>query len=1034
VSVMERIVIFVVAVSATLGGLRVGADEIDFRRDIRPILSEHCFQCHGPDSNQREAELRLDTHEGALSAITAGSLSDSELIARILSDDVDAVMPPPEQKRPLTTSQKELLSRWVEAGAEWDSHWAFDAIATPTVPAGSIFSDDVHSRNPIDAFVQQQLNGSGLQPAAAANRATLIRRLSLDLTGLPPTPSEIRRFTNDRRPDAYSRLVNRILASPEFGERMAWDWLDAARYADSNGYQGDGDRTMWPWRDWVVKSINGNLPFDEFTTKQLAGDLLSEASEEDRLATGFCRNHMINGEGGRIAEENRIDYVMDMTETAGTVWMGLTLNCCRCHDHKFDPLTQSNYYQLFDFFNQTPVNGGGGSGQTAPVLTSASMDQKELERQLANQLTQKRSEQAEREKFVLTEQQDWEATKLASLKANAAWTPANVVEATAVSQTLRVLDDLTVLAEGEPASKDDYQLKLKTSLTKLTGFRLDALRHSSHTENSLSRAGSGNFVLTDVALQIDVQIDNDGVNANGGNANGANDKKTNVVIASAQATFEQGGHSIANAFDQDPASGWAVYAGKVVDQEHSAAFTFREPVSVAAESDIQLSLKFQSPHDRHVIGRFRISFTSAAKPALTDNNQLLLTALQAGPDERTKEQKESVRTARLADDAPYQQLAAATKNLTDQLNGLRGRFPKVMVMEDMPKRRDTFILNRGLYNDVTDVQVSAAVPSFLPQLKLDRPANRLDLANWIVADENPLTARVVVNRYWQQIFGVGIVKTVEDLGTQGEMPGNRALLDWLADDFRSSGWDVKHLMRTIVTSHTYRQSSRVTEQHQSIDPENRLLSRGSRYRLPSWMIRDQALFVSGLLVESTGGPPVKSYQPPGVWADATFGRKVYNQDTGAALYRRSLYTFWRRIIGPTMFFDNANRQTCTVQAFRTNTPLQALYTLNDVTYVEASRVMARRILADATLKTEAERLDDIYLRVLGRSPSDVETKIWLVAIARSRIQFEATPQAATDLLSIGELPRDESLVAAEHAAWTALILAVLNLDESLNRQ
>lgn len=772
------------------------AQEVNFARDVLPILSDNCFTCHGPDDAQRQAELRLDTADGALRAIDVSNPDHSELLLRITSTDPDTVMPPPANGRSLTAAQKDILQRWIRQGAEWGQHWSFEPLQRPPEPEIAFPDAPVH--NAIDRFVQKQLHLEKLKPATEADRRTLIRRVALDLTGLPPTPDQVRAFVQDESPDAYEQLVDRLLSTEAFGERLAWDWLDAARYADSNGYQGDNDRTMWPWRDWVVRSFNDNLPFDQFTVWQLAGDLLPDATAEQKLATAFCRNHMINGEGGRIAEENRVDYVMDMAETMGTVWLGLTLNCCRCHDHKFDPLSQQNYYQFFAFFNQTPIDGAGGNPQTPPVLEVPSDAQ-------SHQLRQ-------------------------------------------------IIDELKQLAEG---------------------------------------------------------------------AEGA------------------------------------------------------ERAERAERSDI----------------------------------------------------------------------AAERDRLQQAEKELRKAIPRVMVMQDRAELRRTFVLDRGLYNEPTDREVAAAFPASLPAPadSNEQPQNRLDLARWLVSEQNPLTARVIVNRFWQQVFGIGLVKTSEDFGVQGEYPVYKDLLDWLASDFRDSGWDVKRLLRTIVTSHTYRQSSGM---HQTetidetgrrltlaeIDPENRLLARGARYRMPSWMLRDQALAVSGLLNTRLGGPAVNTYQPAGVWEEATFGNRKYQQDSGDAVYRRSLYVFWRRIIGPTMFFDNASRQTCMVKVLRTNTPLQALLTFNDTIYVESARVLAQRMLRSEDFSSDQERLQDVFERVVCRPPTSDEAAILLAGFRRSQQHFAAAPTAAEQLLQVGESPGDDRLNAADHAAWTVLCLGLLNLDETLTRE
>lgn len=819
-----------------LAGISAPAESparVDFGREILPILSDNCFLCHGPDPGTRKARLRLDTQEGALRAkdpvIVAGNSEESELLIRVASEDPDEVMPPPKANRKLKPDQVALLKRWIDEGAAWGKHWSFEPVREPRPPRSERHSG--WARNPIDPFILARLDREGLTPSSEADRSTLIRRVTLDLTGLPPGPEDVDAFLEDPAPDAYARVVDRLLASPGYGERMAWEWLDAARYADTNGYQGDGERTMWPWRDWVIQVLNRNLPFDEFTVWQIAGDLLPGATTERKLATAFLRNHMINGEGGRIPEENRIDYVMDMAETTGTVWMGLTFNCCRCHDHKYDPLTQRDYYSLFAFFNQTPVTGAGGNPQTPPVLEYGTDDQK------------RRLEASERARIQA----------LADLDA--------------------LESGLFPRSTGEPPANSAKASVLKGEIVEL--LRIPADRRNL---NQLEQLGT----LWQAA---------------------------------------------------DPA-----YAAR--------------------------------------LGQLRQAIATR--------------------DEASK------------------------------------AIPRVMVMEDRPEPRESFLLVRGSYEKPGE-KVSPDVPGALPPLASDPPRNRLGLARWLVSAENPLTARVTVNRAWQMFFGTGLVKTSEDFGIQGERPSHPELLDWLASEFVRTGWDVKALHRLVVTSATYRQSSRVPDKLAALDPQNRLLARGPRFRMPAWMIRDQALAASGLLVANTGGPSVKPYQPPGVWEEATFGLKRYQQDQGEALYRRSLYTFWRRIIGPTEFFDSPARQTCVVKPTRTNTPLHALTTLNDVTFVEAARVLAERVLKGPTPK-DVDRLAHAFRLVLGRRPNSEEIQVLLGALARTRSEFAADPESAMRYLANGESARDESIDAIEHAALAAVCSTILNLDEALTKE
>ncbi len=996
---------------------RAEDEKISFSRDIRPILAAHCFNCHGPDEASREADLRLHTEDGARAMVVADG-GPAKLIDRVTSQDPDLVMPPPSVKKPLTTAQIDLLTRWIDAGAAWGDHWAFEPLVQPEVPAVSATpTAPVH--NPIDHFVQARLAARGSSPSPAASRETLIRRVTLDLTGLPPTPAEVDAFVRDTADDAWDKVVDRLLNSPAYGERMAWSWLDAARYADSNGYQGDRERTMWPWRDWVIDAFNRNLPYDDFTIWQLAGDLLPDATFEQKLATGFSRNHMINGEGGRIAEENRVDYVMDMTETAGTVWLGLTMNCCRCHDHKFDPLTQQDYFRLTAFFNQTAVDGSGGNPQTPPVLETPSDDQRQRIGELESMVTAADKLLQSRSQELADSQAAWEKETLASA-GESVWQPMKPVDATAMHQTLTIQPDDSILASGENPRNDSYTITLTTGLRKITAVRLDALTHESHTQGGLARSDSGNFVLTEIAFSVQQQ---------------ESDQATPLKIASAIASYEQGDFKIDRAFDGNPSTGWAVYAGKPIDQSQSAVFRLAEPIVVGQDEKLTISLRHDSVHASHNIGRFLLSVTGLPDAKLDSGDDSLIVILKTAVDQRTKEQRDRVATARRAADSAYVALQQQQEVYKKSLNDLRAGIPKVMVMQDMPKPRKTWVLARGVYSKPTD-EVTANIPETLPPLPSGAAVNRLALARWIVSDENPLTARVTVNRFWQQFFGIGLVKTTEDFGVQGEIPIQQDLLDYLAADFRQHGWDVKRLVRQIVTSHTYRQSSRITNAHglsYEDDPENRLLSRGPRFRLPAWMLRDQALAAAGLVVRDVGGVPVKGYQPAGVWEEATFGGKKYVQDKGDALFRRSLYTFWRRIIAPTMFFDNASRQTCTVKMYRTNTPLHSLLTLNDVTFVEAARSLAQHVLIAATLKDD-DRIDEVFRRLLARPATAHEKQILLAAVNRSRQEFQAEPEAAAKLLAIGESQRNEDLDAVEHAAWTSLALAVMNLDETLTKE
>lgn len=984
----------------------VAEEPVDFARDIQPILAENCYFCHGPDAKQRASDLRLDIEEDAKQSIIAGDANSSELYSRIRSDDPDEQMPPPDSHRSLTPDQISLIQKWIDQGGKWGQHWAYKPIVKPVIEA----------RNAIDFFVQQQLHQQGLEFSPIADRRTLLRRVSLDLTGLPPTVEQINTFLADTSPDAYQQMVERMLQSPAYGERMAWDWLDSARYADTNGYQGDNERTMWPWRDWVIGAFNDNLPFDQFSKWQIAGDLLTNPTEEQILATGFNRNHPINGEGGRIPEENRIDYVMDMTETTGTVWLSLTFNCCRCHDHKYDQLTQDDYYSLFAFFNQTPVTGAGGNPQTAPVLSVPDQPQRLQLAKLKNELSKFESEQKRLIGALNQKQNDWELAQTKQLQETDTWSVWHPESYSAQKADLAYSNDGSLLTSGANPANDNYELTGKSDLATIQAIRLETLKHASMTAGGLARSNSSNFVLTDFAAYL---IE-------------PGKPPTRLPFKKAQADYEQTGHGAQLAIDANAQSGWAVLApDKNVQREREAIFSFEKPVTLSPNAKIKFVLKHESIYEKHNIGRLRIALTEQKNPTLAGDTKQLLAALQQPNDSRSPAQLKLIQQKHFESDTDYQTQATKIDSLNSQIKTLAKGYPKVMVMADGPKLRKTYRLNRGSYEDPLN-EVSMRVPEMLAALPENITPNRLALANWLFSVDNPLTPRVSINRIWAKFFNTGLVKTLEDFGVQGEPPSHPKLLDWLAAEYRDCGWDTKHMIRLILNSRTYRQSSHTSSHLLELDPDNRLLARASRFRIPSWMIRDYALASSGRLVRKIGGRPVNSYQPKGVWEEASFGKKTYRQDSGDALYRRSIYTFWRRIAAPTMIFDNADRMTCSVISYRTNTPLHALNTLNNTTYVEAARLLASSVLKEKL--TDQETLDKIYQRVVTRLPREKEIPILLAGLARDRQQFAANNDNVIFFLGIGDSPVEPNLDPVELASWTNLCIAVLNLDESLTRQ
>ena len=745
---------------------------VRFSRDILPILSDNCFHCHGPDEKARKAKLRLDTQEGAFRKtdpiLVAGKSSESELIKRIITKDPDDLMPPLKSNRKLTAQQIELLKRWVDQGAAWGKHWAFESPKQPDLPD---LKDKAWPKNALDHFILARLEKEGLHPSSESKKESLLRRVTLDLTGLPPTLDELDAFLVDESPEAYEKVVERLFKSPHYGERMAWDWLDAARYSDTNGYQGDNERTMWPWRDWVVNAYNQNMPFDRFTVEQLAGDLIPNATLEQKVASGFNRNHPINGEGGRIPAENRVDYVMDQTETTSTVWLGVTMTCARCHDHKHDPFKQKEYYALFGFFNQSPIDGGGGDGQTAPVVEMGGPEQVAKLKELRDAETAAKKDRDELEKKLRIEQAAWEK-ELASIQGDDGkpheikWTLLEPESSQSDGGAMLARQpDGSVLAAGPNPAKDTFALTARLHMQNITAFKLEALPDTSFTNSGPGRADNGNFVLSEFSVQ------GDGLP---------------VSLGAVSASFEQKGFPAANAVDGNPGTGWAIMPefGKM----HYAIFEARGQVGQTPEPALAIRLEFQSPHVQHVLGKFKLYATNENRALLRPMSPKIHEALAVPAEKRNDAQKKDLTEYYLN---THPALATAKKKADDTRNALQAyqkTVPRVMIMAD-GKPRDTFVLVRGAYDKPAD-KVEIGTPACLPPMPADAPKNRLGLAQWLVSPEHPLTARVAVNRIWQQFFGTGIVKTAEDFGVQSEKPSHPELLDWMATEFMRTKWDV----------------------------------------------------------------------------------------------------------------------------------------------------------------------------------------------------------------------------------------------------
>ncbi len=1013
------------------------AEKVNFNRDVRPILSDTCFHCHGPDEKERKGGLRLDIREAALKggesgpAFVPGKPEESELVKRLHPADPDDLMPPKKLKKPLTPVQMAMLKQWIAEGAEYQGHWAFIKPERPPVPAGSA--------NAIDAFVLKRLAESGVKPSPEADRATLIRRLSLDLTGVPATPEETAAFIADAAPNAYEKVVDRLLASPRYGEKMAHQWLDFARYADSHGFQTDTSRTMWPWRDWVIKAYNENKPFDQFTVEQLAGDMLPGATTEQIVATGFNRNHRLNGEGGIIDEEWFIENVIDRVETTGLTWMALTLNCCRCHDHKYDPISQKEFYQFFAFFNSVDENGSirGGTnrsgGNAAPTVEMPTAEQT--------------ASIAKADAVVKAADARVAAAKAAAPQRFAAWETRMVQEATVKTEVWTPLKndaakseggailtkqaDGSWLASGTNPANDVYVITASIAPGQFTGVLLDTLPDPSLPGQSLGRYPNGNFVLSDV----DAEISAPGLA-----------KPLEAMFTRAEALYEQTGYSVKAIVEGKPKrgkgaknkAGWAV-DGPTRKEANKALFVTSAPLNIPANATIKITLR----HDAiagHNVGRFRIS-TTALPAALVklDGGGLtekIRASLLAGAKRTPAQKKELEKLFESSGDSEAKDAEAAVAAAKKARDAADNAVLTTMVMKEADKPRDAFILNRGEY-DKKGGKVERGVPAALPPLTKDMPNNRLGFAQWLVSGEHPLTARVWVNRAWEKFFGMGIVKTSENFGSQSEWPSHPELLDWLATEFVRLKWDMKAMQKTIVMSATYRQSAKVSPELLAKDPENRLVARAPRLRLSAEVMRDQALAVSGLLVEKIGGPSVKPYMPEAVWDETSvYGdMRGYKADGDAGLYRRTLYTIWKRTAAPPsmLLFDSPNREICTVKRSRTNTPLQALALLNEVTYVESARVLAQRMILEGGTTPEA-RIDWAFRRTTGRKPTEREVKVLADGLAKRSLRFQQTPDEAKKLLTIGAAKVDAKVDPVELASYTATANVLLNLDEVITRE
>ena len=1253
---------------------------LNYNLDIRPILSDNCYACHGPDAKTRQADLRLDTKEGAFSepsgypVLVPGNPEESELYLRIISEDETYCMPPSDFNKTLTPEQVEALAQWIREGAQWEEHWSFTPLVQPMPPA--VKKKD-WVRNPIDAFILSRLEKEGLQPADETDKRTLIRRVSFDLTGLPPTLEEIHRFLNDDSPNAYQNLIDTFMAKPEYGEHLARFWLDVARYGDTHGLHLDNYREMWPYRDWVINAFNKNVPFDQFTIEQLAGDLLREPTLDQRVATGFNRSHVTTSEGGSIADEYYVRYAVDRANTTATVWMGLTAGCAQCHDHKYDPITQKEYYQLYAYFNNITENAMDGNRKDSPPVVK--LPTPEQKAQLANfdaQIADLDGQSKGALPHIDTAQIAWE-------NGIPRWTyvKPNVV----LSQggaTLDIQEDNSVLASGMNPDKEVYEIIAELPSGNWSALRLEGIPDESLPASGIGRSDNSNVVLTGISVDVvpvskAAEILNAAKEAAAKAAEAAkvaeaaeevpetdaaeeappetdvaeepvpetdvvedappeteteaeiaeetppenaaaetaetetaqsaetaedtaetaeeHDPWTPLHIVQAWADYEQpnGDFVILNAIDDKPETGWGLESNRNPGNGRQAIFLVANPFGREG-GVLRIRLKHESEHAKHHFGRFRLAVTDVptiypmgskvslgnwhsvgpftaehgniafynvyepeTKPVNTQdkftvgsetltwrqqthwsdgqvhndivgensatylyrnivsetrqkavlylssndalkvwvnqtevlasniqrdaapdtdklqiqlnpgNNALLLKVVNySGPSgfffrmesdepivtanivdtiaiesgQRSAEQQTQIREyyrRNVSKDEGLKKLYADLADIQKKRNTLDSGITTTLVMQERTEPRGAYVLERGAYQHRGE-QVTPQPPAVLPPMVKGAPPNRLSLAKWLVSPKHPLTARVTMNRFWQNIFGTGIVLTAEDFGTQGTPPSHPELLDWLATEFVASGWDVQAMLKLMLTSATYRQGAKVTPEKLERDADNVLLSRAPRYRFDAEIVRDNALAASGLLHTQIGGPSVKPPQPGGLWKAVGFtgsNTDTFVKDTGAdKIYRRSLYTFWKRTAPPPQMniLDAPSREACTIRRERTNTPMQALMLMNDPQFVEAARVFAERTLK-AGGETPEERIAFMFEIATAREPKPSEAALLLETLQVHAEEFKADPEAAKALITVGESKPDETLEAVEVATWTMIANLILNLDEVLNK-
>jgi hypothetical protein len=1047
-----RVGLFTFSLTVFLSTFRMvatGAEEsirlVDFDREIRPILSDKCFTCHGPDEQKRASGLRLDVRESAFAsrdgktAIVPNDLNASELHQRITSTDADHKMPPKDAGQELSEAEVQLLTRWIQEGAKWTEHWAFLRPEKHELPQ---LENPQWCNSAIDHWVLQKLQQENLKPSAEADRRTLIRRVTLDLTGLPPTPAEVEAFLADQSSTAYEAVVDRLLASPRFGEHMAATWLDAARYADTSGYQNDGPRSMWRWRDWVIEAFNNNMPFDQFTVEQIAGDLLENASLNQRIATGFNRNHRGNSEGGIIAEEYQVEYVVDRVDTTATVWLGLTMGCARCHDHKYDPIRQTEFYQVFAYFNNVPENGRAlKEGNSPPMIRAPRPFEQDRLRELVQQIQTTESRIRELDATLVDTQREWELSLAAASEID--W-----------SVTDGLVNHMAFdLSLYDQARKMDSVFDVTSSPYSPGAVGHSIKFHNGSFVNAGDTASFGYMDKFSIALWLRAE-----------EANG-------TVISRMTPVEEGAGYSLQlrdgllqvnliNRWLDDairlesrqplPLNEWChvsmTYDGSRVARGVQV-YVNGQPFEMNITLD-RINQTFALPLETLRIGGGALPFTgaiddvriynrdvSASEAELIAVAQSIADILRLKPEMRTLAQQKKLTQYFILHQASAEIREAhlGLRKLQHERRVFEENLPTVMVMEEMTTPRKAHVLIRGQYDNPGE-EVQPGVPAVFPPIPENVPNNRLAFARWLANPQHPLTARVAVNRIWQKYFGQGLVRTTEDFGSQGDRPSHPELLDWLAVEFVESGWNMKAMHKLIVMSATYRQSSGVSSELLRLDPDNRLLARGPRRRLPAEAIRDQALFLSGLLNEQLGGPSVNPYQPDGLWKEIATVTD-YPQSHGSDLYRRSLYSFWKRTVAPpTMVtLDASSREACVVQRSRTNTPLQALALMNDVTFVEAARVFAQRMMTECA-DDPAQQISKAFVMAAAREPRPEELAILQRSYERNLGLYEIDPEAAKQLIHSGEFAVNKDLNPVKLAALTTVMSLILNLDEVVTKE